>query len=72
MTIVVYTLPICPNCEHLKELLKKNDIEFEVKDLEDEDVRLELLINSVTLIEAPIVEINGSYFNMSDAIRNLI
>ena len=68
---MVYTLPICPNCERLKELLMANSIPFKTKDLEDEDVRLDLLVNSVTLVEAPIVEIDGEYMNMNNALRKI-
>ena len=69
--ITVYTLPVCPNCEVLKRTLFENNIPFKTKDLEDEDVALELLMNSVTLVEAPIVEIDNVYMNMKDALRKI-
>jgi glutaredoxin len=69
--IIIYTLPICPNCDKLKRTLEKNDIKFISKNLEDDNVRMELLLDSVTLVEAPIVKINGVYMNSKDAIKLL-
>jgi glutaredoxin len=69
--IIIYTLPICPNCDELKLKLKNNDVKFITKDLEDDDVRIELLMDSVTLVEAPIVNINGVYYNKDDALKEM-
>ena len=69
--MIVYTLPVCPNCDALKETLKNNNIAFEARDLEDDDVRMELLMDSVTLVEAPIVKIDDRYMSGSDALKEL-
>jgi glutaredoxin len=69
--ITVYTLPICSNCDAFKLLLKQNNIDYTVRDLEDDDIRMELLMNSVTLIKVPIVEINGNYYDMNSALKEL-
>jgi len=69
--IIIYTLPICPNCDDLKNLLKSKDIKYITRDLEDDDVRMELLMKSVTLVEAPIVDIDGEYYDKSGAIKEL-
>jgi glutaredoxin len=69
--IIIYTLPICPNCEELKLKFQNNNIEFVTKNLEDDEVRIELLMDSVTLVEAPIVDINGIYYNKDDALKEL-
>lgn len=71
MDITIYTLPVCPNCEELKNLLKSKNIKYITRDLEDDNVRMELLMNSVTLVEAPIVEINGLYYNKDDTLKEL-
>lgn len=71
MDITVFTLPICPNCDNLKEKLTINNLQFNTEDLEDEDVRMNLLIDSVTLIEAPIVRIDGSYMDATSALKVL-
>lgn len=69
--ISVYTLPVCPNCDDLKNKLKSKGLVFDEYDLEDSDVRLSLLMESVTLVDAPIVKINDVYFNSSDAMKEL-
>ena len=68
MEITVFTLPVCPNCDNLKEKLTKNGIQFCTKDLEDDDVRMNLLLDSVTLVEAPIVCIDGKYISGKEAL----
>ena len=67
MDITVFTLPVCPNCDELKEDLKAHDLWFDIEDLEDEDVRMNLLLESVTLVEAPIVRIDGKYMSGKEA-----
>ena len=69
--ITVYSLPCCPNCDSIKETFKQHNILFDEKTLEDEEVKLDLLMDSVTLIEAPIIKIDNKYMNMKDAIMEL-
>lgn len=69
--LYIYTLPVCPNCEDLKLKLDNNNVPYQIYDLEDDDVRIELLMDSVTLIEAPIVKIGNRYMNANDAIAEL-
>jgi len=69
--IKLYTLPVCPNCEHLKQLLSERNIAFESYDLENEDIRLGLLMKSVTLTEAPIIEIDGKFFDMITFLKEM-
>lgn len=68
MQVIVYTLPVCPNCDNLKKKLIRNGIQFRIKDLEDDDVRMNLLLDSVTLVEAPIVCIDGKYMSGEEAL----
>lgn len=69
--ITIYTLPVCPNCEDLKEKLDSHGIEYITMDLEDEDVRMNLLLDSVTLVEAPIVKIDDRYMDAESALKEL-
>ena len=71
MHLVIYTLPVCPNCEDLKVVLDSSGIKYEVRDLDDDNVRMQLLINSVTLIDAPIIEIDGKYYGKDTALKEL-
>jgi len=69
--ISVFTLPVCPNCDDLKNKLTKKGLQFETYDLEDDDVRIDLMMKSVTLVEAPIVEIDGRYMSGKEAMGEL-
>ena len=69
--ISIYTLPVCPNCDDLKNKLKQHNVVFNTFDLEDDNVRMDLLMDSVTLVEAPIVKIDDRYMSGNDAIKEL-
>jgi len=69
MDITVYTLPNCPNCDELKGLLRDAGIEFTHRDIEDEDNYTELLIDGCPYVEAPIVRINGQFYDALGAAR---
>ena len=69
--VEVYTLPVCPNCDDLKDKLTAHNISFSTYDLEDDDVRMNLLLDSVTLVEAPIVKIDRRYMSGNDALKEL-
>lgn len=70
--LTIYTLPICPNCESLKSKLDNAGVVFATKNLEDDSVRIELLMDSVTLVEAPIVRLDdGRYLSRNDALKEL-
>ena len=71
MMVEVYSLPVCPNCDDLKDKLHNHNISFATYDLEDDDVRMNLLLDSVTLVEAPIVKIDRQYMSGSDALKEL-
>jgi len=69
--ITVYTLPVCPKCNEMKETLREAGLEFTFKDLEDYDNYAELLLSQVTFTEAPIVKINGHFFDYVGAKEHL-
>jgi glutaredoxin len=62
---------VCPNCEELKSILDKNGILYDTKDLEDDDVKIELLMDCVTLIDAPIIKIDDKYYNKDDTLTEM-
>ena len=45
--IVIYTLPICPNCEDIKVKMRNKGIEFETRDLEEWDNYSDLLLSTL-------------------------
>jgi glutaredoxin len=67
MEITIFTLPVCPNCEELKQELKTRNIIFKERNLEDSNVYTDLLLDCVTLTEAPIIKIDEQYYNMATA-----
>lgn len=71
MDITIYTLPVCPNCEVLKETLSNNGIKYKTEDLENPEVYAKLLLSQVTFTEAPITCIDGRYFDKQDTLKEL-
>jgi glutaredoxin 3 len=71
MDITIYTLPICPNCDELKNALTLNNIKYKSENLEDPEVYAKLLLSQVTFTEAPITCIDGRFFDKQDALKEL-
>lgn len=82
--VLIFTLPICPNCEKFKQILNDYNIPYNCKDLNDINVynmvykeyiekkEIDALINGSTYVaEAPIVWVNGIYMEVSDALNML-
>ena len=58
--VIVYSTEACPWCRVAKDFLKENNIEFESKDVaEDEAARNELLEKSGRM-GVPVLDINGT------------
>ena len=59
-TVIVYSTEACPWCRVAKDFLKENNIEFESKDVaEDEAAKNELLEKSGRL-GVPVLDIDGT------------
>ena len=43
MSVKVYTLPSCVQCDSTKRMLKKNSIEFEEVDMSEDPIALEMV-----------------------------
>ena len=72
MSVKVYTLPSCVQCDSTKRMLKKNSIEFEEVDMSADPIALEM-VKSLGYTSAPVViagEEHWSGFRM-DKIQNL-
>ncbi len=59
--LTIYTLEQCPNCEILKEFLKKQGIDFSEEDMSTAASLTELRVNGVFVNEAPVLR-NGKKF----------
>lgn len=69
--IMLFTLPVCPNCDMVKNKLNEYKINYDVKDIENEDTKFMLLLDQVTLTEAPIMWINGHYMDYETGFQEL-
>lgn len=54
MSVTVYTLPSCVQCESTKKLLEKNAIEFSVVDLSEDETAMSM-VKSLGYASAPVV-----------------
>ena len=64
--LIVYTLEHCPNCDQLKEFLKKNDQKYSERDLSTAESLTELRINSVFVNEAPVLQRGEVFYTSAD------
>lgn len=68
MKIKIYSIPNCSNCRMVKSLLKENSIEFEQEENLEETIKLSEKYN---IISAPVIEIDGKFFNSIEAVKFL-
>jgi len=64
--LILYTLENCPNCEVLKEYLKKKGIPFTERDLSDAESLTDLRVNGVFVMEAPVVRGGDTFLTSED------
>lgn len=57
--IVVYSSPSCQKCTMLKEWLRSRGYPFEEKDLENVDVKTDLVMKNMVVLSAPALEVKG-------------
>jgi len=57
--VKVYTTPICPYCNTLKQYLKQHNIEFEEIDVSQDQKLQDEIIEKTGQIGVPIVDIDG-------------
>ena len=61
--VKLYTSSICPHCTVVREFLKKNGIEFDEYDVEDDEEQWkEALSKTKGLDVVPVVDIDGEVF----------
>ena len=62
MKITVYTSKKCPHCKALKRWLRRNNLSFTEKSLDDTDVMTELVLRNLFVLSAPALEVNNQVF----------
>ncbi len=64
--ITVYSLELCPNCEILKEFLKKRGLSYSERDLSTAEALADLRINGVFVREAPVLQCGDRFLTSGD------
>jgi glutaredoxin len=62
MKITVYTSKKCPHCKALKRWLRRNNLSFTEKSLDDTDVMTELVMRNLFVLSAPAIETENRVF----------
>ena len=64
--LTVYALENCPNCELLKDFLKKKGIKFREEDMSSAASLTELRVNGVFAMEAPVLRQGETFLTSTD------
>jgi len=59
--IIIYTLPVCPNCHVLRQFLMKNNLSFDECDLDSPKSRTTLLMNGIFTTTAPVLQVDDRF-----------
>jgi len=59
--IIIYTLPVCPNCHVLRQFLMKNSVSFNECDLDSPKSRTTLLMNGIFTTTAPVLQVDDRF-----------
>jgi glutaredoxin-like protein NrdH len=57
--VTVYTKNGCPQCDMTKNVLSGEGIDFEVFNIEDDDVKYDYVVNTLGLRQMPVVVVEG-------------
>lgn len=59
MKVTVYSTPMCPWCDRVKDWLKEKKVKFEVKDVsEDQEATMEMVAKSKQM-GVPVIDVDG-------------
>jgi len=58
--VKVYSTPVCPWCEKVKEFLREHNIEFEEIDVSTDMEKAREMVEKSGQMGVPVVEINGT------------
>ena len=68
--ILVYSKKDCPNCEMLKQLLHKENIQHKVVNIFTPESLTELAMNSVITRSAPVLQIDNKFYTTRELCPN--
>jgi len=61
MTVKIYSSPMCPWCDVVKNFFESNNIPFEEIDVSQNEKAAEEIMKKTGQIGVPVIEINGQY-----------
>jgi len=67
--ITVFTLPNCPHCEDVKEMLDNQKIVYTVRSMDDAESITDLRFNGCFIMEAPIIQMGDKYLAYKEFIK---
>ncbi len=59
--VKVYSTPTCPYCQHAKQFLKDNNIEFENIDVAADPAKGQEMVKETGQMGVPVIEIDGEF-----------
>jgi glutaredoxin 3 len=60
--VTIYTTPTCVYCKMSKEFFKKNNIQYEERDVASDDKEREEMIQKSHQMGVPVIDIDGEIF----------
>ncbi len=68
--MVLYPLPVCPNCLTLKQALMHHSITFDEEDLDSPQARTALLVHGVFTTTAPVLQVKDTFLTYEELFEN--
>ncbi|MDP3724855.1 MAG: glutaredoxin family protein [Nanoarchaeota archaeon] len=59
MVVTIYTTPSCVYCKIAKEFFKEHDVEFEEKNVTEDDAARDAMIQKSGQMGVPVIDIGG-------------
>lgn len=64
--VTVYSKKDCPNCDKLKGLLSKENIEYNIAKIDTPAALTELMMKNVSIMSAPVLQIGDKFHTLND------
>jgi glutaredoxin len=61
--MILYTLENCPNCDHVKKMLRAAGYEFEEKDMSSPESITEMRFGGCFEMSAPVLQVEDKFYN---------
>jgi glutaredoxin 3 len=58
-TVTIYTTPTCVYCKAAKEFFQENNVEYDEKNVAQDDAAREAMIQKSGQMGVPVIEVNG-------------